>query len=95
MVHQLPAIIVVVPLFASFFVFFFGWRNKQLAFTIAMGGLSVCVVSAVIILDTVFRQGAIHYRLGGWAPPLGIEYRADHLTAFMLSDDPQIGRAHV
>ncbi len=84
MVQQLPAIIVVAPLFASFFVFFFGWRNKHLAFPMAMGGVSVCVVSAIAILDTVIRQGTIQYRLGGWAPPWGIEYRVDHLTAFML-----------
>ncbi len=84
MVQQLPAIIVIAPLFASIFVFVFGWRNKQLAFPIAMGGLSLCIVSSVFILKAVIHLGSIQYRLGGWEPPWGIEYRADHLTAFML-----------
>ena len=85
MLHQFPAIIVVVPLITSFFIFFFGWRIKQLAFPFAIGGLSVCMVSAAIALDSVIRCGPTQYRLGGWPPPWGIEFRVDHLTAFMLA----------
>ena len=84
MLHQFPAIIVVAPLIASIFIFFFGWWNKQLAFPLAMGGLSVCVVSAAVALDSVIRYGPTQYQLGGWPPPWGIEYRVDHLTALML-----------
>jgi len=85
MLHQFPAIIVVVPLITSFFIFFFGWRNKKLAFPFAIGGLSVCMVSVAIALDSVIRCGPTQYRLGGWPPPWGIEFRVDHLTAFMLA----------
>jgi len=85
MLHQFPAIIVVVPLITSFFIFFFGWRIKQLAFPFAIGGLSVCMVSAAIALDSVIRCGPTQYRLGAWPPPWGIEFRVDHLTAFMLA----------
>ena len=84
MVNQFPAIIVVAPLIASFFIFFFGWKNKQLAFPLAMVGLTVCAVAAVGIFDAVVDRGPIHYRLGGWPPPWGIELRVDHLTVFML-----------
>ena len=31
-----------------------------------------------------FQNGPISYRLGGWAPPWGIEYRVDYLSGFML-----------
>lgn len=82
--NQYPAIIVVTPLFASFFIFFFGWKNKQRAFPLAIVGLTVCAVAAVVIFDAVVDQGAIQYRLGGWPPPWGIELRVDHFTAFML-----------
>jgi len=85
MVQQLPAIIVIAPLFAACLIFLLGWRNKRLAFPIAMTGLSVCVVSAVMILNAVLHQGTIQYRLGGWEPPWGIEYRADHFSAYMLA----------
>jgi multicomponent Na+:H+ antiporter subunit D len=30
------------------------------------------------------ESGTIHYRLGNWAPPFGIEYVVDHLNAMML-----------
>jgi multicomponent Na+:H+ antiporter subunit D len=35
-------------------------------------------------LFAVIESGTIHYRLGGWAPPFGIEYVVDHLNAMML-----------
>ena len=81
---QFPAIIVIAPLIATFFVFFLGWQNQRLAFPLALGGLSVCVLAATVAVVAVLRQGPIQYRLGGWPPPWGIEYRVDHLTAFML-----------
>jgi multicomponent Na+:H+ antiporter subunit D len=36
------------------------------------------------MLNTVLKNGTIHYRLGGWPPPWGIEYVVDHLSAFIL-----------
>jgi multicomponent Na+:H+ antiporter subunit D len=32
----------------------------------------------------VISEGTIHYWMGGWEPPWGIEYRVDHLNAIML-----------
>jgi multicomponent Na+:H+ antiporter subunit D len=49
-----------------------------------MLALSVSFISAIGILNTVITSGTIHYRLGGWEPPWGIEYVVDHLNAFML-----------
>ena len=81
---QFPAIIVIAPLIATFFVFFLGWQNQRLAFPLALGGLSVCVFAAAAAVVAVVRQGPVQYRLGGWPPPWGIEYRIDHFTVFML-----------
>jgi multicomponent Na+:H+ antiporter subunit D len=81
---QFPAIIVVAPLITTFFIFFLGWQNQRLAFPLALSGLSVCGFAAAIIAITIMRQGTVTYRFGGWPPPWGIEYRIDHLTAFML-----------
>jgi len=50
----------------------------------SMLALSVSFISAVGILNTVVSAGTIHYRLGGWEPPWGIEYVVDHLNALML-----------
>jgi multicomponent Na+:H+ antiporter subunit D len=84
MAQQLPAIIVVTPLVISFFIFFAGWRQPKIAYPLAVLALAICSISSIVILNTVNTDGAIQYWLGGWKPPWGIEYRVDHLNAFIL-----------
>lgn len=50
----------------------------------AVGGLICCVLLSIGIFKSVTTGGTIHYWLGGWEPPWGIEYYIDHLNAFML-----------
>ena len=69
MVQQLPAIIVVTPLVASFVIFATGWRYKKPAYPLAIVALTICLFSAVAILSSVIRNGVIDYWLGGWKPP--------------------------
>jgi len=84
MSHQFPAIIVVLPLVASFFIFFSGWWFKRIGGPLAVGALACCVYLSIDILISVLGEGPIGYKLGGWDPPWGIEYRIDHLNAIML-----------
>ena len=84
MSHQLPAIIVVLPLVLSFFIFFSGWWVKRAGFHLAVSALICCVLLSLGILKSVTTGGTIQYWLGGWEPPWGIEYYVDHLNAFML-----------
>jgi multicomponent Na+:H+ antiporter subunit D len=84
MSHQLPAIVVVLPLVVSFFILFSGWWAQRAGFSLAVGALTCCVLLSIGILKSVTTAGAIHYWLGGWEPPWGIEYYVDHLNAFML-----------
>ena len=84
MSQHLPAIIVVFPVLLSFIIFVAGWLNKRLCYPLAILALGVCLFSAIGIMGTVIKQKAIHYWLGGWAPPWGIEYLVDHLNALML-----------
>jgi multicomponent Na+:H+ antiporter subunit D len=84
MSDQLPAIIVVLPLVVSFFIFFSTWWVKQAGFPLAVAALICCVLLSIGILKSVFTGGVIHYWMGGWKPPWGIEYYVDHLNAFML-----------
>ena len=84
MSDQLPAIIVVLPLVMSFFIFFSGWWVKRAGYPLAVGALICCVLLSIGILKSVITGGTIHYWLGGWEPPWGIEYRVDHLNAIML-----------
>lgn len=46
--------------------------------------LAASAVCAVITLGRVIKEGVIHYYLGNWSPPWGIEYVIDHLNAMML-----------
>jgi multicomponent Na+:H+ antiporter subunit D len=82
--EQFPALIVVTPLILSLFIPVVGWWKRQLCLPIVLAALSVCMISAVGLLNMVQQHGVIHYRLGGWAPPWGIEYMVDHLSALVL-----------
>jgi len=81
---QFPALIIVFPLITAFFINIVGWWWKRPCFYMSMSALSVSFISAIGILDKVISTGTIHYRLGGWEPPWGIEYVVDHLNALML-----------
>jgi len=82
--EQFPALIVVTPLILSFFVNIVGWWNRKLCLPVVLIALSVSLASSIGILNTVIKHGTIHYRLGGWEPPWGIEYVVDHLNALVL-----------
>ena len=84
MSQQLPALIVVLPLVISFLVFFSGWWLKRVGYPLVIAAMAGCFLMSLGILKSVIVDGHIQYRLGGWAPPWGIEYAIDHLNAFML-----------
>jgi multicomponent Na+:H+ antiporter subunit D len=71
-----------VPLFAALFSAlyrrpWFGWLMAVAA------GVATSLI-AIVIARTVAERGAISYRIGGWDPSIGIEYRIDHLNAPFL-----------
>ncbi|MBL7195636.1 MAG: monovalent cation/H+ antiporter subunit D family protein [Desulfobacterales bacterium] len=78
-----PILIVVVPLISAFFVPIIGWWKKNLCYPLVIAALSISALSSIVILNTVINQGTIHYYLGNWDPPWGIEYVIDHFGAFM------------
>ncbi|MDY6950617.1 MAG: monovalent cation/H+ antiporter subunit D family protein [Thermodesulfobacteriota bacterium] len=84
MTAQIPILIVVIPLMASFFCPLIGLWRKGFCYFWAIVALSLCALASVNTLLTVVETGTIRYRLGGWAPPFGIEYVVDHLNAMML-----------
>jgi multicomponent Na+:H+ antiporter subunit D len=82
-IHQLPVIIPVSLLLFTFVTFLFGVWRRGLAFPVAMAGVTVSLLASIFGLITVLDSGPIHYYLGGWIPPIGIEYVLDNLSAFM------------
>ena len=84
MIAQTPILIVVIPLLFSVLCPLIGLWRKGLCYSWAILALSLCAVASIDTLFAVMGGGTIHYRLGGWAPPFGIEYVIDHLNAMML-----------
>jgi multicomponent Na+:H+ antiporter subunit D len=83
LVSQSPVLIVVIPLIFAFLTVIFGLWKKTLCYPLVIIALSLCVLSTLVTLNTVMKTGTIHYHLGNWNPPWGIEYVIDYLNAFM------------
>jgi len=80
-----PILIIVVPLMSAFFIPVIGWWRKGLCYPLVVAALSVSALSSIFIMHTVVEGGTIHYYLGNWDPPWGIEYVIDHLNALMAT----------
>ncbi len=84
MIAQIPMLIVVIPLLFAFLAPILGLWRKGLCYYWSIIALSLCVLASIDTLFAVIHDGTIHYRLGNWPPPFGIEYVVDHLNAMML-----------
>jgi multicomponent Na+:H+ antiporter subunit D len=58
------------------------WRPAA-AQAVAVVATGTTLVLAVVALVTVVRDGPIRHELGGWPPPIGIEYVLDPLAAYL------------
>ncbi|MDD9910813.1 MAG: monovalent cation/H+ antiporter subunit D family protein [Ahrensia sp.] len=82
-VHQhAPMLTVLVPMLSAPIIMLFG--NRQAAFAIALTASTTSFLLSLQMLLLVAQGGVISYHIGGWAPPLGIEYRIDAANAFVL-----------
>jgi multicomponent Na+:H+ antiporter subunit D len=80
-----PALLVVVPLIVSFLIFGFGLFERRICFPLLVATLVACLFFAGGVYWTVLSTGEpVHYHLGGWSPPWGIEYVVDHLNGLIL-----------
>ena len=82
LIAQLPALQVMVPLLGAMICAMV--RQRHIAAMIAIGCSVAMPVIALLILWQVQATGTISYAMGGWAPPVGIEYRIDLINAFVL-----------
>ncbi len=83
MIEQAPALILLVPFFVSIFVALLGNRFQGICFPLSVLSLIGSVAASVTTLGRVINEGTIRYRLGGWEPPMGIEFRIDALNALV------------
>jgi multicomponent Na+:H+ antiporter subunit D len=80
--EHLPALQVMLPLFAALVAFLV--RRRALALPVGIAGAWACWGVAVALLVRVLESGPFSYAMGGWAAPWGIELRVDALSAFVL-----------
>ncbi|MBK0326558.1 monovalent cation/H+ antiporter subunit D family protein [Rhodobacteraceae bacterium F11138] len=82
LVDQLPAFQILASFLAAPLIVVLG--SRRLAWPIAFIASAMSLIVALMLLSQVMDGTVISYRMGGWAPPLGIEYRVDAANAFVL-----------
>ncbi|RLI91656.1 MAG: hypothetical protein DRO89_03505, partial [Candidatus Altiarchaeales archaeon] len=84
MIQNFPVFVVIIPLITAFLIPLMGmWKKKYCPYVSIFSILSIFIIS-VSLLNSVIASGTIHYYLGGWEPPWGIEYVVDPLSVFMI-----------
>ncbi len=78
------SILILAPLLLfSFLATLIGIWRLRWAYATAVSGMAISFIAACFGLFKVLTEGKLHYYLGGWPPPFGIEYVLDNLSAFM------------
>lgn len=85
MSRHLPVLIPVVLLTAALLGPLIGMLGQRATARLAVGAVAADAAIAVWGLASVISDGPITYRLGGWAPPIGIEFVLDPLSAFFTT----------
>ena len=83
-VEQFPVLVVAISMLSAFIILIAGRVNKKSCCFISIATILLQLIMAFFILNHVLTKGTIHYWLGGWKPPWGIEYLVDALNAYVL-----------
>ncbi|MBM4284448.1 MAG: monovalent cation/H+ antiporter subunit D family protein [Deltaproteobacteria bacterium] len=79
-----PALLVIIPLLASFFISAAGWLRPVWCFPLAVAAMAgSLLVSLGLLVDVLLGIPGLYW-FGGWPPPWGIYYRVDHLNTLVL-----------
>lgn len=81
-VEHASVLLVAVPLIAAALTAMA--PNARVAWVIAFAVTVSCALLSALLLAQVWSGGALSYAIGGFEPPLGIEYRVDALNAAVL-----------
>ncbi len=60
-------------------------NRSKLCFVLSLAACAVATVISAMLLFQVLQTGSpVTYEVGGWAPDVGIEYRIDNVSAYLL-----------
>src|SRR5690606_9947378 len=79
----LPVLIILAPFLSGIIVALI--RNGAIAWLASTLVAWASLAMALLLAGRVQAEGVVAYAIGGWAPPLGIELRVDHLNALVLT----------
>ena len=82
MTYHLPVLLVVVPLVAAPIAALL--NRPRLSWAVAVAATLWVLYAALELLSQTMAAGAIHYELGGWPAPYGIEYVVDPVNAWVV-----------
>ncbi|MEW6595011.1 MAG: monovalent cation/H+ antiporter subunit D family protein [Thermodesulfobacteriota bacterium] len=85
MSDQAPILILAIPLFSAFVISLVGGLHRTVAFGLLTGAMAGSLTMALVALGAVLQNDApVHYQLGNWPPPIGIELVIDYLNGLVL-----------
>ena len=84
LVYHAPALLVVIPLLLAPICAIL--PSGRLAWAISIAGSAGALICAMILAAQVRlpEVNYVSYAMGGWQPPLGIEFRIDALNSLIL-----------
>ncbi len=85
MMQHAPILIVLLPVSAALLCMLFSRISKNLGSWLVIASIFGAFVSAVTVLRQIIGSGgeAIHYWMGNWQPPIGIEFAIDPLNGLL------------
>jgi multicomponent Na+:H+ antiporter subunit D len=84
MIKNAPVIIPVIYLISALVIPLLRTRHERHAHSIALSAVFAAAFVSAHNIYYVLTSGPIHYHFAGWAPPIGIEYVLDPLSAFVI-----------
>ena len=89
MLDQLPAIVVLAPLFGALVTGLAGPSDHRRCFPIVISVLTISLLGAIALLGQVIATGPVDYFMGGWDDEksvlgVGIQLRVDTINGILL-----------
>lgn len=87
MTQHAPVLIILLPLTAALLCMLVSRWKKEVAPWVVIASIFGAFINACIVLKTVLESGGKtwHYWMGGWAPPIGIEFALDPLNSVLVT----------
>ncbi len=82
--NNLPVLIIIVPLCAALLCLLLTGINRHLGRAVVVLAVLASLVMSVMQLGLVIKNGPIHYAIGNYKVPFGIEFVIDSLNAVII-----------